>query len=110
MNRTDTRSAEVQAADEEIAESYERWIVRDPVTGWTDLEATERLRHLNGAIVEVLVDHPETELASGQRGTVLGVSRAVPGSLCVKLDEAKHRVIELPAVELRFLGSITTVS
>lgn len=108
MNRTDTRSPERRLADEEIADSYEQWIVRDPLTGWTDHTATDRLRLLHGAAVEVVVAHPECALPSGGRGTILGIGETDPSALRVELD-GTHRIVELPASELRLIAPASAV-
>ena len=104
MITVDKRTLKQRFADDEIASSYERFIVRDPQTGWTDQTATDRLRLLNGASVEVVVDHPECELRSGGRGTILGIGEIDPTALRVEL-EGNHRVVELPASELRLIAA-----
>jgi hypothetical protein len=47
--QSEFRTPEQIEADEAIAASYENYIVRDAVTGWTDLQATDERRKLADA-------------------------------------------------------------
>ena len=107
MTRADTRSPERRLADEEIAYSYEQWIVRDPVTGWTDHVATDRLRLLDGAAIEIVLPHPEAELPCGVKGTIIGISQRDPAAFRIELDDPSHRVVELTASEIRLVSRLS---
>lgn len=49
LTDADHRTADRRAADEEIAWSFERFIVTDPATGWAILDATDERRRLADA-------------------------------------------------------------
>jgi hypothetical protein len=101
MTQNDRRTPEVRQADEDIADDHERWIVRDPVTGWTDHLATKRLRSFENILVEVTETISFANVLRGQTGKVVGVGRTSQKMLLVELDDSSKRIVELAEDQLR---------